>query len=302
QDRRVRQELPLVADEEAEQPELVRRQLHRLAAEPHRLLLEVDAQLPDVVHGLGRRLDAAHRGTQARKQLLDAEGLRHVVVGARVERGHLLALVADDRKNDDGDAAPRAQLAADVGAASVRQDEIENDGVGRRQCGRGERSLGRVGSVDVVARAAQARLQRAQDVRLVIHHQDATAHARTAGCASVARASTKWPPAGSSCVHRRPPFASANPRAMASPRLDPPPAPRWNGWKIDARSAAVMPGPRSTTWMRSSVDPCSARTMTGEPGGEKRSAFSMRLARTRSIWPASTRTGGERGSSSTTMR
>src|SRR5581483_959353 len=176
QDRRVRQELPLVADEEAEQPELVRRQLHRLAAEPHRLLLEVDAQLPDVVHGLGRRLDAAHRGTQARKQLLDAEGLRHVVVGARVERGHLLALVADDRKNDDGDAAPRAQLAADVGAASVRQDEIENDGVGWRERRRCQRALGRVGSVDVVARAAKARLQRAQDVRLVIDDEDATAH------------------------------------------------------------------------------------------------------------------------------
>src|SRR5581483_4394935 len=242
-----------------------------------------------------RRFDTTHRRAQAGEQLVDAERLRHVVVGARIERCHLLALVADDGEHDDRHGAPRPQLARDVGAAAVRENEVEDDRVGRRDRGGSERTLGRVGGIDLVPGAAQARLERPQDVRLVVDDQDAPAHARTAGWASAASARTKCPPAGSSCVHKRPPFASAKPRAIARPSPDPPPAPRWNGWKIDARSAALIPGPRSTTWMRNSVAPCSARTTTGDPPGEKRRAFSMRFANTRSIWPASTRTGGDRG-------
>ena len=128
-----------------------------------------------------------------------------------------------------GHAAPRTELTRDVGAAAVREHEIEDDRVRRRKRGGGERALCRVGGVDLVAGAAQARLQRTQDVRLVVDYENASAHACTAGRVSAASASTKCPPAGSSCVQSRPPFASAKPRAIARPRPEPaarPPAER----------------------------------------------------------------------------
>ena len=235
---------------------------------PHRdgSLLEVDPQVAELDDRLGGSVGAPQRGAQAREQLLDAERLRHVVVGARVERRDLLGLVADDGEDDHRRAAPGAQLARDVGAAAVGQHEVEHDGVGRvrgergrappRPCRRSRRrSRRRAGSSAARAGSAARRRRRGR----------AAAHARTAAGAPRAAARGRGgrprgrpaPRAG-----RRSPRRS---RARSTrPRPEPtwPALPRRNGWKSASRSSAGRPGPRSTTWRRSSVAPDSARTTT----------------------------------------
>jgi len=139
-----------------------------------------DAQLADLHNRLGGSIGAPQRRPEPGEQLVDAEGLRYVVVGAGVERRDLLGLVADDREHDHRRAAPRAQLAADRGAAPVRKDEVEHDRVRRVRGDGGQRTLRGLGRLDVVARPAQARSERAEDLRLVVDDKHARAHARTA--------------------------------------------------------------------------------------------------------------------------
>src|SRR5439155_26459215 len=202
-----------------------------------------------------------------------AERLRHVVVRAGVERGDLLGLVADDGEDDDRRRAPRAQLARDVGAARVRQHEVEDHRVGRTHRRQRQRLLPRRRRVDLVAGAAQARLERAEDLRLVVDDED-TRHARSA--------STKCPPSPFS-DQTRAPFTSAKPRAIASPRPAPrvSPSPRRKGSKTASRSTAATPGPASSTWSRSSPPRGPTRTRTGASDGENFNALSSRLTRAR---------------------
>ena len=79
------------------------------------------------------------------------------------------------------------------------QHEVEHDGLGRSHRRRRERRLGRLGGVDLVAGAAEARPQRAQDLRLVVddeharprHAGTSTRAARATGSASTNVA--PWP-------------------------------------------------------------------------------------------------------------
>ena len=99
---------------------------------------------------------------------------------------------------------------------------------GGLQPGRGERLLGRRRRRHVIARAAEVRLQRAQELRLVVDDEDPlTAHAAAStGSSTTGNASTNDAPCPSrDSSQRRPPFASVKPRAIAKPS----PAPRWSG-------------------------------------------------------------------------
>ena len=75
----------------------------------------------------------------------------------------------------------------------------------------------------LVARAAERRLERPQDLRLVVDDEDARpAHADAAGSAARGSASTNAPRRARGSAQSRPPFASAKPRAIESPRPVPP--------------------------------------------------------------------------------
>ena len=177
----MRHQLALVDGEHPQQVELVRRQVNRRSGHANLVLLEVDLELPDRDQRLARRSGPAQDGAQAGDQLVDPDRLRHVVVGSRVERGDLLALVADRREHDHGRRAPRAELAHDVGPGSVREDEIEDDGLGRPHRRRRQGMLGGLGRLHVEPGPSQARAQRPEDLLLVVHHEDAgRAHASTA--------------------------------------------------------------------------------------------------------------------------
>ena len=103
-----------------------------------RLAREVDREV-------GRRDDrlllggrgAPQRGAQPGEQLVHAERLGHVVVGAGVERGDLVGLAVAHGQHDDRHRAPAAQAADHVDAVDAGQAEVEDDDVG--VVARGER-------------------------------------------------------------------------------------------------------------------------------------------------------------------
>ncbi|TML12625.1 MAG: hypothetical protein E6G39_11660 [Actinobacteria bacterium] len=90
-----------VGDEFAQQRKLGGSEANHVAAPADRSVLEIDQQIAR--HETGRRGGcrrdprAPQRGEDARQQLVDAERFRHVVVGAQVQRAHLVALAAARR-------------------------------------------------------------------------------------------------------------------------------------------------------------------------------------------------------------
>ena len=105
------------------------------------------------------------------EQLLAAEWLREVIVGAGVEGAQLLALLTDRRHDQDRQLAAPPHLLADLDALTVRQHEIEHQHVGRMRGQDREHVQRGPCRLDNVARGAQHDLQPADKLRLVVHDQ-----------------------------------------------------------------------------------------------------------------------------------
>src|SRR4051794_10603663 len=313
QQRAVGEELAAVDGEHAQEVELDRREVHVLAVarDPARGEVDRDRAGPDDRIGAVGGIAPAQHGADAGRELVGAERLRHVVVGAGVERADLLALVADRAEHDDREGAPAAHLLADLDTAAVGQDEVEDHDVGRAH-GDGVEGLPlRRGLRDLETRGAQDDPQAAEDLGLVVDDEDVRAALRHAGASGreAGRLTAKLAPCPSTgrCSSSRPPLASTNPRLIASPRPAPAPSPgpraprarpRKNGSKIASACAAATPGPSSVTrtvrWSRAEPPV----TRTGRPGGDTRAALSRRLTKTRSSWLASARASGRSAGSS----
>ena len=110
-------------------------------------------------------------GAQPGQQLVHAERLGDVVVGAGVEGGHLVGLALADRQHDDRDVRPTAQAADDLDAVDAGEADVEHDDVGML-LGREHQRLfaGRRQHHLVVARLQVGR-HGPQDLRLVVDHQ-----------------------------------------------------------------------------------------------------------------------------------
>ena len=110
--------------------------------------------------------DAAERGAEPGEELVHAEGLGDVVVGAGVEGGDLVAFGAAGRQDDDRHGGPAAEAADDVEAAHAGEAEVEDDGVGMVLGGQDEGVLAGGGGVGLVAAGAQVGGEGPQDRRL----------------------------------------------------------------------------------------------------------------------------------------
>ena len=110
---------PRVLGEHAQQIELDRRQVNLLAVfgAPRDPPGRPPGRRPARPRSPSVVVRAPENCTQPGEQLLSAEWLGDVVVGAGVERPDLLALVADRREHDDRHLAPAPDLLADVDAA-----------------------------------------------------------------------------------------------------------------------------------------------------------------------------------------
>ena len=116
-------------------------------------------------------LRAPHRRPRSREQLLHAERLRDVVVGARVERRDLVGLRFAHRQHDHRHVAERAHPPDHLGAVDVGQPEVEQHQVGRLLGGADHAFLAGADRGDLVAVRLEARAQRAPDLRLVVDDQ-----------------------------------------------------------------------------------------------------------------------------------
>ena len=89
-----------------------------------------DDGFDDRLVGLGGRRAAAHRRPQPGQELVHAERLGHVVVGAGVERLDLVRRVGARRQHDHRRRQPAAQPVEHLDAGHVGQAEVEDDHVG----------------------------------------------------------------------------------------------------------------------------------------------------------------------------
>ena len=175
-----------------------------------------------------------------------AERLGHVVVRAGVERAHLLGLLAHRGQHEDRHLAPLPDRRGDLDAVAVGQDEVDDRRVRRlappprrapppRSPPARPRSPRRAGSPAARAGSAARRRRRAPGRATSLHSLGRAV--RRPGTGSW---KTKLVPCpGSDSARSRPPFASTNPRAIASPSPEPPPgrsSERWNGSKIRSSS------------------------------------------------------------------
>ena len=190
----------------------------------------------------------AHRGPQPGQQLVHAERLGQVVVGAGVERLDLVVLVLADRQDDDGHRAPAPQAAHHLDAVDAGQADVEHHHVGMALGRQAQRLLAGGGQVDLVLAGAQVGGQGPPDLRLVVDHQHAghgracsRGHGRGRGRGRTGRLATgrrsarrrRWPggprseitvvspPPGVSSRISSPSMASVKPRATARPSPTP---------------------------------------------------------------------------------
>src|SRR5919106_3954878 len=216
------QNLAGVAKKRLEQRELTGGELDRPAVDRRPPRPEIDSYLAGLEHvRLGCSL-ASQAGLHAREQLVEMEGLPHVVVRAGLEAHHYVPL-APPGEHEHGkllSARPKVLQHLEplpLGKAHVEDEEIEL--VGQAQA---LRLLAVVGEKGRVAVRAQALLEKGADQRVVLGDQD-SGHSAAPWLACFGTTMVKVDPSprrlsSSTC----PPCASAI--ALTSARPSPPPA------------------------------------------------------------------------------
>ena len=96
-------------------------------APPHAVHLQiaaaVHARAPDLAARGGA--DVTERGSDARKKLAGAEGLRKIIVRAHIKRHDLVAFTSAGGNDDHRERGPLAESRENVDAVHIRQAEIE---------------------------------------------------------------------------------------------------------------------------------------------------------------------------------
>jgi hypothetical protein len=122
---------------------------------------------------------AAKHGAHARHQFARRKRLDDVVVGAGIEARHAICLAPLGGQHDDRQLARSllgAQLAQEVDTAAIRQHPVEDDEVGQL---RPDRLLGSAHGIGPNHGIAVGRAREGDqflDRRLVLHHEDGSAH------------------------------------------------------------------------------------------------------------------------------
>ena len=138
----MRQGPAAMAQQDAQELELDRREVDLLVLAPYHAGREVDLQAVDREPRLGvMPLGAPQHRAQAGHELARRERLDDVVVGAGLQRLDLLVLGIHGGQDDQRHLTPLAHAAADVGAVAVGSSRLDDDGVGHAQ----RRTVERIG-------------------------------------------------------------------------------------------------------------------------------------------------------------
>ena len=173
-----------VLDEVAQQLELPRGQIRRLAGARHLGAPHIDddlAEAIDVAARLRRRPTAPQQRLESGHQLDRLERLRQIVVGAELQADDLVDDLPPRREHQDwrGDAA-LAYRAADVEAVHSRQHHVEHDQVVAAALRAREAGFPVAGRLDAVALAAEPIREREPKPRFVLDEEHARRHAHGA--------------------------------------------------------------------------------------------------------------------------
>jgi hypothetical protein len=123
-----------------------------------------------------RLLPPAQHRAHARRELPQAEGLCHIVVGAEIEPRDAVHFVGPRRHHDDRQVArvrPRSQDAAHLEAAQDREIQVEDDQVGRVVDDGLQRRVARAHELDArVAVALEGMLDEPADVLFIFNDEN----------------------------------------------------------------------------------------------------------------------------------
>lgn len=123
-----------VFDEDGEQAELVRGKTDDYTVLGDTAGGEVNVEIAESEGGVAgwglSTRGVAESDTEAGKEFRYSEGFSDVVVGAGIEGGNLVALLAACGDDDDGNACPFAKASGNFHAVEVGQAEVEKDEVG----------------------------------------------------------------------------------------------------------------------------------------------------------------------------
>ena len=215
---------------------------------------------PAHVHATGGRLPGfvpSHDRPDSRQELLLAERLRDVVIGARVERLHLGQLVRLACEDDDRGLAGSPDLATDIHAITARHREIEENEIGRLLLEPAQGGLTVVRGDHLVPGCPHERRDRPDHGRLVVDHEDPQPGclrerhpflSHQAGATAGSATTKRLPPKPFPSIQILPPIASIRRRAAYNPIPEPRPRrplARTNASKTDSQSSAGTPGPSS---------------------------------------------------------
>jgi len=182
--------------EAVEHPVFERRQVDLLFVRTRETAREIDRHVTDLQHGRLTRATgiAAQRRPHPREQFRRAERLRHVVVGAGVERGDLLRLHRARGEHDDRHRRPRSHARDDLETIVVGQTEIDEQQIGLVAARLDVATLRRRGLDDAIVHGLQQHAQHVADGRIVLDHEDLVHRLRHAGGARVGNVSSKRAP------------------------------------------------------------------------------------------------------------
>src|SRR5919202_3614757 len=213
--------------EKGEEAELRRSQPDRPPVDADLVPVHVVLERADAVDAAARRaveIAAAQDRPHPADELGDREGLRHVVVSARLEPEHAVDLGVHRGQDQDRDVALLAEPPADLEPGEAREADVEDEDVVAVRPRRLERRLAVAGGVDLEAGGAERVGDSVDDRRLVVDDEDLLAHgARTWAARSYRR--TVAPSSGAESISRVEPIASTAAATIASPRPKPPVAP-----------------------------------------------------------------------------
>ena len=175
EDLRLGQHVARVEHEVAQQVELGRGQVDRVAAAPHlvRALVELEIGEAQDAVVLGLVAGPPQDGVHAGDHLGQGERLGHVVVAADGQAGQLVLERVAGGEEEDGHAdAVGAESPGHLEPVEVGQHHVEDDEVRRVLLGLGQRLAPGHRLVDREPLVAQRRRHRIDDRGLVVNHQD----------------------------------------------------------------------------------------------------------------------------------
>ena len=114
----------------------------------------------------------ADGGADAGQQLGGTEGLDQIVVGAVVQRLHLVSLVVPGGNHHNGQTGPLSHGAQHLQAVHIRQPQIQHDEVRTVGGDHGQRLFAGVDDDGVVAVGREDHRDEAADALLILHDQN----------------------------------------------------------------------------------------------------------------------------------